>query len=86
MKSYVKFAIKKKSNILLHLKRSPACANAYSPIAKQRLIELCDAKRKKKKKVLQKASAYIAQKVSQLIIFFDLQNNSSINLINIIQI
>ena len=40
-----------KSNILLHLNRKPDCANAYSPIAKQRLIELCAARSKKKKEL-----------------------------------
>lgn len=51
------------SNILLHLKRSSSCANAYSPISKERLYELCDTKRKKKKE-LKNASSYIAKKVS----------------------
>ena len=67
-----------KSNILLHLKRSPDCANAYSPIAKQRLIELCDAKRKKEKQ-LRNAAAYIAKKEQHFQVgplYFYFQNNS----------
>ena len=48
------------ANILSHLKKSPSCSNAYSPIAKQRLIELCDTKRKKEKK-LRNAAAYQAK-------------------------
>ena len=71
------------SNILSHLKKSPSCSNAYSPIAKQRLIELCDAKKKKEKK-LRNAAAYKARKeqnlqVSQL--YFDYKNNSLISLL-----